>query len=171
MQEWVSAARKEEKRVQNCCTKTMHAILTWVVVVDAQRMRILATSGIGKGLRQIQVFANPAGHGFARDLGSDRPGRTRESLGKTRHALEPHVDPHRQAKHDFAAELAHHLEAAARAKIFERLVLVAPPQMLGDLRACLGRLATARLIAEIPKDLGKTSLSGISKNLSAALNL
>ena len=51
--------------------------------------------------------------------------------------MEPPTDPQRYAKYEFARELAERLEEAVHAHRFERLVLVAAPKTLGDLRELL----------------------------------
>ena len=57
--------------------------------------------------------------------------------------MAPRVDWHRFAKEQFARDVAAALEAAALKKLYEELVIVAPPQALGDLRQALGRHAKA----------------------------
>ena len=42
-----------------------------------------------------------------------------------------------------------------RAGSFSRLIIVAPPVMLGDLRACRSKALGARVAAEVAKDLVK----------------
>lgn len=87
-----------------------------------------------------------------REIGTDRPGRVQESANSASHAMGPRVDWTRQEKQRFAAGLAAVLEEYAQRKAFERLVLVAPPQTLGDLRGALGRHARERLRGELDKD-------------------
>lgn len=87
------------------------------------------------------------------DLKTDRPGRTFDSAGAHRHAMEPHSDPQREAKRSFATELAAGLQDQLRAKAFDRLVLVAAPATLGDLRKALPKPLLAAVYAEIPKNL------------------
>ena len=67
--------------------------------------------------------------------------------------MAPRVDWHRFAKEQFARDVAAALEAAALKKLYEELVIVAPPQALGDLRQALGRHAKALVTGEIAKDL------------------
>ncbi len=134
-----------------------HKKRTWIVVADGARARIFFNEGAQDRLQPVVGgdFANPDAHGFSRDLVSDKPGRTQESVGGARHAQEPKHDPHREAKRHFAREVGDYLEKAARESQFEQLFVAAPPPMLGDLRACLGRHATERVTREVPKDLTK----------------
>lgn len=80
--------------------------------------------------------------------------------------MEPRSDPHREAKRDFARHLAERLEAEAGN--YARLLLVAPPAFLGDLRAALGDAARAKLAGTLDKDLTKAALADIAGHLDAA---
>jgi protein required for attachment to host cells len=110
-------------------------------------------------------------HAPTRELGTDKPGRTFESADGSRHSLEQRVDWHRAEKHQFARKMAGFLERAACRRAFERLVLVAPPQALGDLRAALGRRARERLSGEPNKDLTNVALHDLPNHLSELLRL
>jgi protein required for attachment to host cells len=142
---------------------------TWIMVADAAQGRIFMKEGRESQLAPVADanFANPAAHGFSRDLGSDRPGRTVESVGGAHHAQEPKHDPHRAAKATFAKQIAEFVERSALENKFDKLVLVAPPQMLGDLRHALGRHATAKVASEVAKDLTKIPIHEIESHLPA----
>ena len=143
----------------------MHTETEWALVADAQRARILErripgaawSERAGEGVE----ISNPRSH----ERGSDRPGRTQESASSARHAIEPRTDPHREAKRAFAHELAERLEAAASAGHYARLLLVAPPAFLGDLRAALGQEAGRRLRGSLDKDLSHAPLAEIVPHL------
>lgn len=143
---------------------------TWILVADAAQARMYTAEAPGAALRAIPglEFHNPTVHGHSRDLGTDRPGRTHESVGGAHHGLEPRVDPHREAKRDFAKQTAHFLEQAARESRYDRLVVVAPPAMLGDLRDAMGRQTQQRLTGELAKDLTKETLGAIAQHLATA---
>lgn len=149
----------------------MHPKRSWVVVADAAQAAIFTLAPDGATLAPLEgcVFVNEAARGHARDLGHDRPGRVVESVGGARHAHEPRVDPHRRAKTAFAERLAAFLEAGDGAPPFDALVLVAPPRMLGDLRAALGQRAAARVVREIGKDLTRTPVARRTAYLLEAL--
>jgi len=132
---------------------------TWFLVADGAKARILARHG-DSGLFEPasnKCFAEAAARVPTRDVGADRPGRVHESADVARHAMEPRVDWHRFAKEQFARGVAEALEAAAGRKLYDALVLVAPPRTLGDLRQTLGKHASALVTAEIAKDLTNVS--------------
>lgn len=142
---------------------------TWVMVADAARARFFMSDGNDLQPIANATFDNPAAHGHSRDLVSDKPGRTIESVGGARHAEEPKHDPHRTAKAEFARRVADYVEQNARDDKFDHLVMVAPPQLLGDLRGALGPHAAARLSATAPKDLTKIAAADLKSHLQPIL--
>jgi len=131
----------------------MKKTITWILIADGTRARIFRNDGPFKGLKPAlgREFGAPAPP--TRALGSDRPGRVQESAGSERHAMVPRVDWHRFEKEKFAKSMARILDEAAKRGAFSRLVLVAPPRTLGDLRNALGARARAMVTAELDKDL------------------
>ena len=63
------------------------------------------------------------------------------------------------------------LDQAAAAGAFERLILVAPPRTLGDLRAALAAATRKRVTGELDKDLTQVSLGEMPEHLGALLAL
>jgi protein required for attachment to host cells len=110
---------------------------TWILIADGARARVVENLGPGKGVSEVpgMEFSQPAERN--RDIMSDRPGRTFESANNSRHGMEPPSDPKRMAEADFVAGLASMLDEKLKAGAFDRLVLVAAPQALGDIRKAL----------------------------------
>jgi protein required for attachment to host cells len=140
---------------------------TWVLVADGSRARILQKDeGNRKQLRTIE------GKTFSHELPKtsevvrDRLPRTFESVGETRHAVATEVDPHREEKRKFAGELADALDAELVKKSFDRLVVVAPAQMLGDLRSALSPAVRERTTADVVLDLTKVPDIEIASHLN-----
>jgi protein required for attachment to host cells len=148
-----------------------HSLRTWAVVADGARIRIFLNVANGPRLLPVfgGVFTNPEAHGHARDLRSDRPGRSFESVGHARHAEEPRTDPHREAKRHFAKQICDFVEKGAGDGQFDQLVLIAPPQMLGDLRAYLGPKSAPCVAAEVDKDLTQLPEGELATRLHEAL--
>jgi protein required for attachment to host cells len=138
---------------------------TWILVADGARARILQSDGWGSGLTAVPGQARSVSNPPTREQGTDRPGRTQESANSARHAVGPRVDWHRYEKNLFAAELAGVLNRAHLEKAFDRLVIVAPPGTLGDLRAKLDKNARRRIAAELDKDLTALSLDELQSQL------
>ena len=83
--------------------------------------------------------------------------------------MEQKTDWHRFEKHQFAKRMAELLEDAAKRKAFDRLVLVAPPQALGDLRAELGRHAKEKVTGELDKDLTHVAIHDLPGHLAGLI--
>jgi protein required for attachment to host cells len=79
--------------------------------------------------------------------------------------MEPQTDPHRHEKHQFARQLAAELDGYQQKGLFDRLVIVAAPQTLGDLRGELSPQLQALVLAEVPKDLTKIPLPDLAGHL------
>jgi protein required for attachment to host cells len=99
-----------------------------------------------------------------REIGSDRPGRKHGTDGVSRGAIEQ-TDYHQQAESRFAESIAATLYDMEHAQQFRDLIVVAPPKMLGDLRAALHPEVRTRVVAEIAKDLVSEPLPEIAKHL------
>ncbi len=149
----------------------MKPIRTWVLIVDAARARVFETRGKGTGLTVVSDMAFDAELAPSHTLGTDRPGRSFESVGSTRHAMESPLDPHREQKRQFARHIAHVVAQRQAAKSFDRLVVVAPAVTMGDLRAALSDKVKAAVVAELVADLTRTPISELPAHLAAHVTL
>ncbi len=138
---------------------------TWVLIADGSRARLVAAEGHDKGLRLIEKLEFSADHSPNRELLHDKPARVYESHGAARHGVEPKTNPHRELKHEFAKELAEVLDANLVRNQFDKLVVVASPVTLGDLRRTLSDAVKATIIAEVSKDLTKVPNHEIARHI------
>lgn len=141
---------------------------SWIVIADGAQARILENHGPGKGLVLLPSATMHKTPRPSREMKTDRPGRAHDSLGG-RHAMDPPSDPHREEKRRFADLLADHINAAALKQSYDRLILVAPPKTLGDLRQALSKEAVAKLDGELPKDLTKIPDHELAEHLGAVI--
>jgi protein required for attachment to host cells len=142
---------------------------SWIIVEDGSRARILANEGPGTGLSVVAEHMAPQARAHTADLGSDRPGRAFDSTTPARHAMEPRVDWHRQEKERFIGKLAEDLGAAQQQ--FDRLILVAPPRVMGELHRRLDEPTRAKVAGELQKDLTWVALPELSAHLGDVLRL
>jgi protein required for attachment to host cells len=137
-----------------------------ILVADGQKALFLRNRGnaqrVDLVVERILEQDNPP----SREQGTDRPGRSFASLGVPRSSMEE-VDWHHLAKERFADELAEALYLHAHAHRFERLVIIAPPKILGCLRRAFHPEVLDRIAAEIPKELTTLPVSEIEKLLAA----
>ena len=141
---------------------------TWILVADSARARVVAWNGPDQAVTQVDGFDLRAPHLKSSDVSSDRPGHIQESAGEVRHAHQPHSDPVRVSEKRFAkrvtAELMEHFEA----KAFDRLILVAGPTMLGDLRDEIPKPLQAIVRSELAKDLTHQTNETLKETLESA---
>lgn len=141
---------------------------TWLVVADGAGARLFEIVG-GGGLDREPRATLRADTAPSREIASDRPGRTFDSAGAHRHAKEPPSDPHRYEKRRFAQALAEHLENAVARGAVDRLVVVAPPPFLGDLRAAASATLKARVVSDVDKDLTHLPAYELERHLAHEL--
>lgn len=136
-----------------------------VLVSDGRRARLLRNHGTPVKPELIVEQAIDRENPPTREQGTDKPGRRQGPAGSTGGSIEP-TDWHQRSEEQFAAELAEMLYKFAHAGKFEELVVVAPPKMLGDLRAKFHPEVAGAVVAELPRDLTQYSVPEIGQMLS-----
>lgn len=148
----------------------MKKTVTYVLVADGARARIYVNEGPGKGLQALSGATHKADlHHHSRDVKSDKPGRAVDSATGQRSAMEPNQDWHRFEKHRFAREMAKVIDSAAANRAFDRLILVAPPTTLGDLRMELGDQTLKLVSGELAKDLTRHAEHELPRHLGGVI--
>ena len=90
------------------------------------------------------------------------------ALASSRRSAVEETDWHRLGKEHFAKDMAERLYRGAHAGTYDRLIIVAPPRTLGDIRAQLHAEVRQRLVAEVDKDLTGHTVDSIEHILTAA---
>ena len=141
---------------------------TWVLVADGEKALFLVNEGDAEypvlRVRREEEQDNPP----TREQAANRPGRQHESVGPGRSAYED-TDWHRLAKDRFADHLAEMLYERAHKNRFERIVLVAAPKVLAELRDKMHKEVAARVVGEVPKTLTNHPVDEIEKVLKAEM--
>lgn len=135
---------------------------TWVLVADGEKALFLRNEG-GAASPQLTVARveqqdNPR----QGEQVSDKPGRRADTGVGQRSAMEE-ADWHQLAKDRFAADLSEILARMVRRGRIGRLVIVAPPRSLGELREQLDQAVLKIVVAEIPKTLTGHPLPALQK--------
>lgn len=130
----------------------------WVVVASHVCARILQQqsgpmSRNKSVLQEIKTLYCPQARRPERDLLSDAPGRSFDSGGQGRHAVEPRTGVRQQISERFAREIADELEAGRTRGDYDELVLVAPADLAGTLKGALSRGCLQRVGAEVHKNI------------------
>lgn len=138
----------------------------WVVVADGEKALFLRNEGDAK-YPNLEVFRevrdeNPPTH----EQGTDRPGRLNDGAGGLHKSAVQETDWHRIEKERFAKEIAERLYKAAHRGDYEKLIIVAPPLVMGEMRKELHKEVAERVIAEVPKTLTNHPIDEIEKILT-----
>lgn len=125
----------------------------WIVVADGEKALFLYNEG-DELFPNLRVFReldhdNPP----SREQGTDKAGRYGDA--SIHGSAVENTDWHRIEKERFAKEIAERLYKNAHAGRFESLILVAPPQVLGEMRKELHPEVAKRIVSEVSKDLTK----------------
>jgi protein required for attachment to host cells len=138
----------------------------WVVVADACRARIFETRALGRGLHEIEDFANPAGRIHGNELLTDAGGRVHANGGARHgHTTVPHTDPAEHEVEMFAKRLADRLEKARCEGRFECLYVIAAPRFLGLLREKRTKDLGRMVEREIAKDVAQLDSAAIAAHI------
>ncbi len=137
-----------------------------VLIGDGQKALFLRNTGTAQQVKleveHILEQDNPA----TREQGTDRPGRSVSTIGTARSAVEE-VDWHHIAKERFAGEIAEALYRHAHDNRFDKLVVIAPAKILGNLRKAFHAEVTDRIVGEIPKELTSHPIAQIERLVAA----
>jgi protein required for attachment to host cells len=125
----------------------------WVVVADASRAKIYSRQQRRGQMELVQSLAEPAARAKQGDFDADAPGRSFDSQGDGRHAMEPDHTAKEHLRETFAHEIAAVLESARNNHRIEQLVVVAAPAMLGALRTQFSDATRKLVVTEISKDV------------------
>lgn len=143
--------------------------ITGILVADQIRARLFTIARPQDPLKTVANLVNPKGRLHDRDMGSDRPGRTIDIMGMSRHAMSKQHSPTAQQAIRFAGLIGESLAEYMRQGAFHRLVLCAPPKQLGLIREALPEHVADCLLESLNKDLGSLDVSNIRAHLMKEL--
>lgn len=144
---------------------------TWILVAHHSGARLFENDGPGKGLRALQEISHPEGKLKIQDITSDRPGRSSDSQGMHHSFGKELHDPKEHLTHQFVKHLAGILNEGRNQHRYTRLILVADPRLLGELRAVLDHQTAALVTATLNKDLMHIDERDIPQHLSGVIQL
>lgn len=135
---------------------------TWIVVTDSEKALFLRNLTDHENPNFEVIAKEEQENPPSREQGANRPGRMNDKGPGQKSAFDD-TDWHELAKERFAADLSDRLYARAHKGDFSHLVLVASPQVLGNLRPALHKEVADKVIAEVPKTLTNHPLDQIEK--------
>lgn len=142
---------------------------TWVLIADGEKALFLENIGDDQDMHLKVIRKEEQENPETSDQGTDRPGRFNDGPTVQRSAVQD-TDWHALEKHRFAKDLAEMLYKKAHANEFDKIVLVAAPQVLGDLRSELHSEVQDRVIAEIDKTHTNEPIIEIERMLASEIS-
>lgn len=137
---------------------------TVVLVADGRKMLFLRNEGDATYPNLVVDTAEEQSNPATRDQGTGPAGRISSSQGATGSAV-GETDFHQIEEDRFAVQAADMLKHRALANDFEKLIVVAPPRTLGELRKHYHKEVSDRLAGELDKDLTGHPIPDIEKAL------
>ncbi len=142
---------------------------TWVVVADGEKALFLRNDMDAQNpdlnVVSIDEQENPSDY----EQSANRPGRMNDNGPGQKSALDD-TDWHQLAKDRFASDIADKLYKLAHKGKFDRLVLVASPNTLGEVRKSLHKEVSDKIVAELDKDLTNHPLDKLEQMLHKELD-
>jgi protein required for attachment to host cells len=137
----------------------------WLLVADGEKALFLRNRGdaLYPDLEVVREMHDE--NAPTREQGTDRPGRYFDGANVHKSGFQE-TDWHRIGKERFAEEIAERLYKLAHRGAYDKIVLVAPPTVLGTLRKALHKEVDARIAGEIPKTLTNQPVWDMEKLLT-----
>lgn len=137
---------------------------TYIVVADAARARIFTRDA--RKLVEQESLVHAASRLHEGDLVTDRGADVHESTSTTSRSSGGESTARTHEEMIFAKEVAERIYRARVDNALQKLILVAPPRFLGQLRDKLDGPTSKLVIHSLAKDLSKASLEDIQEAVS-----
>jgi protein required for attachment to host cells len=139
---------------------------TMIVVADSSRARIFTADSAHSPLNEIESMAHPEGRMHEQNMVSDMPGKDSGKGGDGDHAYQEKIEPKKQEMIEFAKRIADYLDGARNANKLDKLLIVAAPAFLGELRTHLSAETSKKIAFELDKNLAHHDEEDIRQHLS-----
>lgn len=125
----------------------------WILVANRSFAKVYEVKGHGRQVTEIHHLDNPDGHKKNGEIFTDRPGRSFDSHGASRHALVKEIDTHEREQKNFTKKISEFLQHGKDGKKYEELAFVAPAHFLGELHSTITPAIKKSIVKEVHKDL------------------
>ena len=142
---------------------------TWVLVADGEKALFLRNQGDEEAPFFSVVKKEEIDNPPTREQAANHPGRFNDGPSAHRSAVDDTVW-HQLEKERFADDLAAQLYKMAHKRRFNRLIIAAAPEVLGNLRPQLHKEVQACLVAEISKDFTNHPLDEVERLIVKSLH-
>jgi protein required for attachment to host cells len=147
----------------------MRPKITLIAVADGTQARFYLHERPGEALKAAPYPAMGIENPKTSEQGTDRPGRSFNRVGPGRAAMENPADWHQQAEDRFARDVAERIEGILGEEPAWRLILVAAPETLGELRQALSPQTRQRVLGELAKDFANEPEKRLNQALEELL--
>lgn len=138
--------------------------ITWILV--AHRSGAKLYEKLGKELNLLQELAHPEGKLQDKEMGTDKPGRAFDRVGGDRHSMgKEQQKATEQEMMRFVRELVAVLEEGRTKRRYHKVVLIAEPRFLGELRSAMTPQTAALISVTQSKDLASMDHQAVKKYL------
>lgn len=142
----------------------------WILTADRRRARIFSTDRpYSQDLTEIETFFQPDSAFQEHELVEPRPGRNRNAFGGGNHGLDSRSSEKEKSVRNFVRDLVDRLEKEYHHGRYSKLVLVAAPDMLGEIRHHLSSNLKQNVTYELDKDLTTLRPDELRRHLPRAL--
>lgn len=142
----------------------MRKIITWVATFNGANARIYEWD---RSANRLTTQAEPIAEAAHRPAFADAPVTTYSSASSARGTGDPKTDAERALEEAYVAKLAAALDAKARLGAFQRLIIAAPPRVLGAFRALAPELLHDKIHGEIGHDYVNTPSANLLERLES----
>lgn len=140
----------------------------WILVCNASQAFFYETVSTLNHLKQVHELTHPAARSKSIDLVSDKPG---SKGNKAIHGGAPEKSSVKEIElQKFSQEISQALKSAYNDHRFEKLVLVAPPKLLGVLKQNLNGSVDKTIANTINKDVTYMNANELANMLSKNIN-
>lgn len=144
---------------------------TWFVVADRTVARFFESEGGVKAWRPLRALEHPEGRLKSGQLESDRQGATKSQNGND-YSVRGLSNTKEAAVHVmevFARDISKIIEAGRVKNAYDRLVLVAPPRFLGELKNSLSAQAEGMVYRTLDQELTQLDDAALRERLRPVL--
>lgn len=138
---------------------------TWILTANRSGASLFESDWPGKSMRRLQDIPHPQGRKQNREIDSDKPGRSFDSVGLGRHSMSSEQGPTEHIAQQFALDLAEKLNSGRVNHSYDKLVLIAEPKFLGILRDALDKNTASLVVQTVNKELLDVKESDLAEYL------
>ena len=138
---------------------------TWVVVADSSRARFFLMESRSEPLIELADMVHSQGRMHEGDVVCDREGNLASGHGNGGYSFEAPTDVKQHELEVFAKQIAHKLEEGRDNGSYKKLILVAPPALLGKLRQTIDTHILEMVSQSLDKNLVAEDADEILKRI------